>query len=65
MLIYKEQSMLDNLTLPQVEKALQWIAQPIKEPPPKELEEVNDLEWFLLTRMLQELMSEKSQQPLQ
>ena len=57
--------MLDNLTLPQVEKALQWIAQPIKEPPPKELEEVNDLEWFLLTRMLQELMSEKSQQPLQ
>ena len=57
--------MLDNLSQPQVEQALKWLAEPIKNPPPQELEKINDLEWFLLNRMLLTLMEEKLQSPLQ
>ena len=34
-------------------------------PLPKELQELNELEWFLLSRMLERLLEEKDSQPLQ
>ena len=61
----EEQKMLDNLSVPQLEQAMKWLAQPIKESPPQELEKLNEMEWFLLSRMLQSLMSEKLDSPLQ
>ena len=57
--------MLDNLTQPQIEQAMQYLVQTIKEPPPKELQNLNEMEWFLLGRMLQSLMAEKLESPLQ
>ena len=57
--------MLDNLTQPQIEQAMQHLVQPIKQPPPKDLQNLNEMEWFLLGRMLQSLMAEKLESPLQ
>jgi hypothetical protein len=61
----KENNVLQNLSLPQVEKALAWLASPSPEPPPKDLQELNELEWFLLRRMLDSLLSEKEQNLVQ
>ena len=57
--------MLEHLSLPQVEKALVWLASPVQEPPPQELESLSQVEWFLLGRMLESLMSEKDDHQLQ
>ena len=57
--------MLDNLTPQQVEQALAWLHHPIKKAPPQELEHLQELEWFLLSRMLDCLLSEKLNSPLQ
>ena len=58
--------MLQNLTQNQVESALQYLhLQPTSFPPPQELNHLNEMEWFLLDRMLQCLLREKDQQPLQ
>jgi hypothetical protein len=57
--------MLDNLSLQQVEKALAYLAHPVQTHPPKDLEELNPQEWFVLERMLQALLNEKLHSPLQ
>jgi len=58
-------SQLHQLNQKQVEQALQWLADPLPSPPPKGLEPLNQLEWFLLSRMLDSLLEEKKQSPLQ
>ena len=57
--------MLDQLNQKQVEQAFQWLASPLPSPPPKELESLNQLEWFLLSRMLDSLLQERQVNPLQ
>ena len=58
--------MLSNLTKEQVEQALSYLHNPVlTTPPPQELEHLNQAEWFLLDRMLQQLMKEKDSQLLQ
>ena len=57
--------MLDKLSQQQVESAFQWLASPVQEPPPKGLESLSQVEWFLLSKMLENLLSEKGNNPLQ
>jgi hypothetical protein len=61
----KEKNVLQKLSLPQVERALAWLASPLPEPPPEDLQELNELEWFLLRRMLDSLLHEKESSPVQ
>ena len=55
----EEQQMLQNLSVSQLEKALSWLDSPVQSPPPEELLELTQVEWFLLDRLLQELLIEK------
>lgn len=58
--------MLQELNQQQVEQALQYLhQQPTHFPPPKGLEHLNEMEWFLLDRMLSSLLKEKQGNPLQ
>jgi hypothetical protein len=58
--------MLQELDNQQVEQALKYLHdQPLNFPPPKELSHLNEMEWFLLDRMLTCLMKEKDENPLQ
>ncbi len=61
----KEHQVLQNLSNQQLEKAFQWLASPVQEPPPKELESLQQVEWFLLSRMLDGLLQEQQSNPLQ
>jgi hypothetical protein len=54
-----------QLNQKQVEQALQWLASPVQEPPPEGLESLSQVEWFLLSRMLNSLLEEKDSNPLQ
>ena len=58
-------SHLQQLNQQQVEQALQWLASPVQEPPPQGLESLSQVEWFLLSRMLESLLQEKDSNPLQ
>jgi hypothetical protein len=60
----KEHQVL-NLSNQQLEKAFQWLASPVQEPPPKELESLQQVEWFLLSRMLDGLLQEQQSSQLQ
>ena len=57
--------MLQNLSNQQLEKAFQWLASPLQVPPPQELEPLQQVEWFLLSRMLDGLMQEQQNSQLQ
>jgi hypothetical protein len=57
--------MLDKLSHPQIETAFKYLTKPVKESPPDELSQLNEMEWFLLSRMLDSLLSEKLNSPLQ
>ena len=57
--------MLQNLSNQQVEKALAWIYDPLPKPIPKELRHLQQMEWFLLSRMLESLLQEQEDSPLQ
>jgi hypothetical protein len=48
-----------------VEKAFNWLASPVQKPPPRDLEALSQVEWFLLSRMLDNLLEEKQKHPLQ
>ena len=64
--LQQEKNVLNNLTISQVEQALEYLADPVQiYPPPQELKELQPMEWFLLERMLQHLMLERKGQPLQ
>jgi hypothetical protein len=56
--------MLTNLSVRQVEQALQWLASPIQEPPPEELVSLSQLDWMLLDRMLRDLHLEQLMHPV-
>ena len=56
--------MLQDLSNQQVEKALEWLANPLVESPPDDLLELTQAEWFLLDRMLVTLMREKERGPV-
>jgi hypothetical protein len=56
--------MIQDLSNQQVEKALEWLASPIVESPPEDLLELTQAEWFLLDRMLSQLMQEKDNGPV-
>ena len=58
-------SQLQQLNQHQVEQALEWLEDPLPSPPPQGLEELNQMEWFLLRRMLDSLLEEKKQHLLQ
>ena len=51
--------MLQNLTNKQVEKALEWLANPVSNPPPDPLDKLNQAEWYLLNQLLEKLLLEK------
>ena len=48
-----------NLSLNQVEKALEWLASPPLAPLPQGLEHLSQQEWFLLSRLLESLQEEQ------
>jgi hypothetical protein len=56
--------MIQELTNLQVEKALRWLASPELDGPPEELVALSQVEWYLLDRMLDDLMTEKDSLPL-
>ena len=56
--------MLDKLSTEQVEKALEWLASPVQEAPAADLLGLNQQEWFLLDRMLLQLMKERDSSPV-
>ena len=58
-------SQLNQLSQKQVEQALEWLEDPLPSAPPQDLEKLNQMEWFLLRRMLDSLLEEKQQNPLQ
>lgn len=53
------------LTTLEVETALAWIASPVLSPPPQELENLSQVEWFVLSQFLQTTLSEKDKSQLQ
>jgi hypothetical protein len=57
--------MMQNLSNQQLEKAFKWLASPVQEPPPQELESLQQVEWFLLSRMLDGLMQEQQDSRVQ
>lgn len=63
--LQQEQQVLDQLSKADVELAFQHLCKPIQESPPQELKHLNELEWFLLGRMLDKLLLEKESARLQ
>jgi hypothetical protein len=63
--LLKERQMLDKLSPNQVEKALRYLKSPLPLEVPKELQELSQVEWYLLARMLDRLLEEKAQHPVQ
>jgi hypothetical protein len=53
------------MSIPQVEKALAYLADPKEDYPPKELRHLHPLEWQLLGSLLNKLVWEKEHSPLQ
>ncbi len=61
----QERQVLSNLSVEQIEQALKWLDSPVQSPPPPELESLNQLEWYLLDKLLQQLLVEKENSRLQ
>ena len=56
--------MLQDLNNSQLEQALAYLANPEVESPPQPLKHLNQVEWFLLEQLLNNLLEEKQQSPL-
>jgi hypothetical protein len=56
--------MLQDLTPPQVEEALAWLANPLSLELPQPMKQLSEVEMFLLSRMLETLLEEKDSSPL-
>jgi hypothetical protein len=56
--------MLQDLSVPQLERALEWLDSPLAESPPEELLKLTEIEWYLLDRLLEQLMVEKDHSPV-
>jgi hypothetical protein len=61
----QEHQVLTNLSKEQVEQAFQYLSDPIQVYPPPGLEELNQVEWFLLDQLLQQLLQEKQHSRVQ
>jgi hypothetical protein len=60
----KEPLMLQDLSNSQLEQALAYLANPLSEPPPQPLDQLNQLEWHLLQQLLSNLLEEKESSPV-
>ena len=56
--------MLQDLTHQQVEEALAWLANPLPLELPQPMRHLNEVEMFLLSRMLETLLHEKDNSPV-
>lgn len=56
--------MLQDLSQNQLEQALSWLANPDLLQPPDPLKHLNEVEWFLLTNLLEQLQAEKDHSPV-
>jgi hypothetical protein len=57
--------MLNELTLNQVEKALQWLDDGLENsPPPGDLLHLSEVEWLLLQNLLSNLYQQRKSSPL-
>jgi hypothetical protein len=56
---------LQELSNKQVEQALAYLANPLPEPPPEPLNKLNQVEWYLLEQLLNNLLEEREQSQLQ
>ena len=56
--------MLQDLSEEQLEQALAWLASPVQTYPPKGLEGLNQVEWYLLDNLLQNLLLERDHSPV-
>ena len=54
------QKMILNLPLQEVERAFQFLADPLEQSPPEELHHLSTLEWQALSLLLNQLYHEKS-----
>ena len=61
----EEPLVLQELSNQQLESALKWLASPLPEPPPQELPRLTQVEWYLLERLLHNLLEERQHSPLQ
>ena len=50
---------LQNLSTQQLELAMSWLDSPVLSPPPEELENLTQVEWYLLDSLYQRLLREK------
>ena len=57
--------MLVNLPLQDVDKAFQFLADPLKENPPEELSHLSLLEWNALSHLLRHLYEERKHHRVQ
>ena len=55
---------LENLSVVELELALQYLCLPQSLPPPEPLKSLNDLEWFVLEKLLEKLVEQRDQSPL-
>lgn len=60
----KAVSEMRQLSVPQIEQALEWLDSPVASPPPEELESLSQVEWMQLDRLLQALWQEKANSPV-
>ena len=56
--------MLQDLSNKQFEKALEYLASPQVEPLPQPLKQLNQVEWYLLEQLLNNLLAEKDSSPV-
>ena len=57
--------LLDNLPLPLLERAFQYLCNPLEQQPPQELSHLSNLQWYALQNLLQALLWERELHPLQ
>ena len=57
--------LLENLPVPLLEKAFLHLCNPEESDPPKELHHLSQLEWVVVSQLLDSLMSEKQHHPVQ
>ena len=56
--------MLQDLSQTQLEQALSWLTQPDLLQPPDPLKHLNEVEWYLLRNLLEQLQLEKDHSPV-
>ena len=57
--------LLEQLSLPLLERAFQYLADPQESKPPPELQHLNNLEWYAVQNLLSALLLEQALHPMQ